>query len=186
MATSHTDENGPSTFNEPEPRQNACSTIVNNDLVMHGGWLPSYRGLRQLPPMPHVEVFSADLAKWTQRRTTGTLPPALQGAVCTCINHLLYMFGGGTGCRYSNGLYELNTATLCWQEVHSTNPKEGPMPKMNCGMINTSTTRLCMIGGIGIPTSSLQPGSKFVLHKQSKDGLGWSNEIHSFDIPSGN
>ena len=186
MATSHTDENGPLRFNEPEPRRRACSTIVKDKLVMHGGWLPSYRGLRQRPPMPHVEVFSADLAKWTQRRTTGTLPPPLKGAVCTCINHLMYMFGGRTGRRHSNGLYELNITTLCWQEVHSTNPKEGPMPKKDCGMINTSTTRLCMIGGYGIPTSSLQPGSKFVLDKRYKVGRGWSNEIHSFDIPSGN
>ena len=189
MAATQRDTDSSARFSEPEPRRGACSTMVKDELVMHGGGLQSYRGLRQRPPLHHVEVFNCTLCQWTQRRTTGTLPPPLHGSACICIGQLLYMFGGWTGHRFSNSLYELRITTSSWRELHPVNPKEGPMPKQSCGMINTSTTTLCMIGGYGIPYGipygSLQPGSKFVQNKEYKDGRGWSNEIHSFDIPSG-
>jgi len=92
------------------------------------------------------------------------------------------MFGGGTRHSFTNSLFEFCVATAHWRELHPVNPMEGPMRKQNCGIINTSDTTLCLIGGYGIPTGSLQPGSKFV---QNKDGRGWSNEIHCFDIPTG-
>ena len=153
---------------------------------MYGGWLPSYRGLRQWPSLHHVEVFNCNLCQWTQRGTTGTLPPPLEGSACTCIGRLLYLFGGWTGRRFSNSVYELRVTTSRWRELRPVNPEEGPMPKSGCGIISTSATTLCMIGGYGVPYGSLQPGSKFVQDKLSKNGEGWSNEIHSFDIPSGN
>ena len=186
MASTRRDADSPARFSEPEPRWSACSAMVDNEFVAYGGWLQSYRGLRQQPPLHHVEVFNCNLSQWSQRRTTGTLPPPLNGSACVCIGQLLYMFGGWTGRSFTNGLFVFRVATTHWQELLPVNPKEGPMPKMNCGIINTNDTTLCMIGGQGIPTGSLQPGSKFVQDKQSKDGDGWSNEIHCFDIPSGN
>ena len=186
MAVTQRDADSPTRFNEPEPQMDACSAMVEDELVMYGGWLPSYRGLEERPPLHHVEVFNCNLSQWTQRRTTGTLPPPLQGSACTCISHLLYMFGGWTGHSFSDCVYELHVTTSCWRELHPVNPKEGPMPKCRCGIINISTTTLCVIGGYGIPTGNLQPESKLVEDERYKDGRGWSNEIHSFDIPSGN
>ena len=186
MAATRRDTDSPARFSEPEPRRAACSAMVKDRLVMYGGWLPSYRGLRQQPPMDYVEIFNINLTQWKQQRTTGTLPPTLRGSACTCIGHMLYMFGGWTGHRPTNSLYELHITTFCWREIHPVNPKEGPMSKCHCGIINTSATTLCVIGGYGIPIGSLQPGSKFVQERQYGDGRGQSNEIHSFDIPSGN
>ena len=185
MASTRRDADSPARFSEPEPRMQACSTMVENEFITYGGWLQSHRGLSQLPPLHHVEVFNCNLSQWTQRRAAGTLPPPLQGSSCVCIGQLVYMFGGWTGRSFTNSLFNFSVTTAHWRELLPVNPKEGPMPKMNCGIINTTDTTLCMIGGRGIPTSSLQPGSKFVQDKKFKDGRGWSNEIHCFDIPSG-
>ena len=186
MASTRRDADSQARFSEPEPRWAAYSTMVKNELILVGGQLQSYRGLRQQPPLHHVEVFNCNLSQWTQRRTTGTLPPPLYGSSCVCIGQLVYMFGGRTRHRFANTLFEFSVATVHWRELLPVNPKEGPMPKDSCGIINTNATTLFMIGGKGIPTGSLQPGSKFVQSKQFKDGRGWSNEIHCFDIPSGN
>ena len=186
MASTRRDADSPARFSEPEPRMNACSSMVENEFIAYGGWLQSYRGLRQWPPLHHVEVFNCSLSQWSQRRTTGTLPPPLEGSACVCIGQLVYMFGGWTGHSYTNTLFNFSVATAHWRELLPVNPKEGPMPKSNCGIINTTDTMICMIGGYGIPTGSPQPGSKFVQDRQYKDGRGWSNEIHCFDIPSGN
>ena len=187
MAAKQGDSDSPARLSEPEPRRGACSAMVKDELVMYGGWLPSYRGLKQRPPMECVEVFNTKLSQWKQRRTTGTLPPPVRGSACVCIGHMLYMFGGWTGHSFTNGLYQLHVTALCWRELQPVNPKEGPMPKCHCGIVNTSDSTLCVIGGYGIPTGSLQPGSKFVtdMHMPYMDGQGWSSEIHSFDIPSG-
>ena len=183
MASTRRDADIPAGFSEPEPRLGACSAIFENEFIAYGGWLQSHRGLRQLPPLHHVEVFNCNLSQWTQRRTTGTLLPPLEGSACVCIGQLVYMFGGGTGHSLTNSLFVFRVTTAHWRELLPVNPKEGPMPKEDCGIINTSDTSLCVIGGYGIPNGSLQPGSKFL---QNKDGEGWSNEIHCFDIPSGN
>ena len=186
MASTRRDADIRARFSEPEPRLGACAAMVENEkLIMFGGLLQSYRGLRQ-PPLHHVEVFNCNLSQWTQRRTTGTLPPPLYSSACICIGHLLYMFGGWTGHSYTYSLFEFSVATVHWRELLPVNPKEGPMPKDDYGIINTNSTTLCVVGGYGIPTGSRQPGSKFVQNKQFKDGRGWSNEIHCFDIPSGN
>ena len=186
MASTRRDADSPARFSEPEPRLGACSAMVENEFIAYGGRLRSHRGLRQRPPLHHVEVFNCNLSQWTQRRTTGTLPPPLNGSACVCIGRLVYMFGGWTGHSFTNSLFVFRVATAHWRELLPVNPKEGPMPKVNCGIINTNDTTICMIGGKGIPTGSLQPGSKFVQDKRFKDGQGWSNEIHCFDIPSGN
>ena len=186
MASTRRDADSPARFSEPEPRMDACSAMVDNEFIAYGGWLQSYRGLRQWPPLHHVEVFNCNLSQWSQRRTTGTPPPPLQGSACVCIGQLLYMFGGWTGHSYTNILFEFSVATVHWRELLPVNPKEGPMPKDSCRIINTNSTTLCVVGGYGIPTGSPQPGSKFVQDKKFKDGVGWSNEIHCFDIPSGN
>ena len=186
MASTRRDADSPARFSEPEPRFGACAAMVENEkLIMFGGFLQSYRALNQCPPVHHVEVFNCNLSQWTQRRTTGTLPPPLQGSACVCIGQLLYMFGGWTGHSFTNSLFEFSVATVHWRELLPVNPKVGPMPKDDCGIINTNSTTLCVVGGWGIPTGSLQPGSKFVQDKRYKDGRGWSNEIHCFDIPSG-
>ena len=183
MAATQSDSDSPARFSsEPEPRTGACSAMVKDELVMYGGWLPSPR---QHPPVDYVEVFNINQSQWKQRRTTGTLPLPGRGSACVGVGHLLYMFGGWGNCKASNRLYQLHVTDLCWRELCPVNPEEGPMPKCHCGMINTSDSTVCVIGGYGIPTGSLQPGSKFVQDKHFKDRQGWSNEIHNFDVTSG-
>ena len=45
--------------------------------------------------------------------------------------------------------------------------------------------KLFLLGGAGIPSGPIQPGSEFILDEYANDGSGWTNEIHSFDLTKG-
>ena len=48
-------------------------------------------------------------------------------------------------------------------------------------MVSFFQDKLATFGGYGIPTGPIQPGATFI--KDPFDtGIGWSNELHVFDI----
>ena len=181
MATSHTR----SVFPEPEPRWHACGTAILNRLFVYRGFQQSFRGLRTFPQISHVKIFDVNTTKWTEMATTGTNPPALWASACTNIGSNLYSFGGRTGPSYTNALHELETTTMHWKQLQQLNPSEGPMRKSSCGMIATSSNTLCVVGGFGLPTGSLQAGSRFIKEPQYTDGRGYTNEVHSYSLTTG-
>ena len=59
---------------------------------------------------------------------------------------------------------------------------EGPMrEKFGCGMVSFFQDKLATFGGYGTPRGLIQPRATFI--KDPFDtGIGWSNELHVFDI----
>ena len=107
-----------------------------------------------------IEKFDPYLEVWHQLNTTGTPHPGLDGAACSSIAELMYMYGGDnwTGCCGEGVLSCLNTKTLTWSQFCPEATDCGPMRKQGCGMMIYRDENIVVIGGVGIPTCPIQPG----------------------------
>ncbi len=69
---------------------------------------------------------------------------------------------------------------MTWSQL-SPQHDTGPLRKTWCQMIKYSNT-LIIIGGFGIQSGEVQSGSQFTERTIKQDGLGWTNEIHMYNI----
>ena len=97
----------------------------------------------------------------------------------------MYVYGGHIQNRiYADILSYLDLNKLTWSEI-SAGTAGGPMKKNACGMVHFHGNKLAVIGGFGVPTGPIQPGSTFIRNTRFSDGSGWTNEIHVFSISQG-
>ena len=170
-------------FNEPEPQFGAAGHCSNGKFILLPGFRQSFKDLHRLPQMHHVEVFSPDVAQWTQQSTGGSHPPGVWEYASTIISHRLYTYGGHNGSSFSNTLHELNLTDFSWLQLPAKNPDRGPIPKAGCGMIAVNANTFSIIGGYGLPTTTPHP--TFIKNPNSSDGRGWTNELHNYNTVSG-
>ena len=173
----------PTKVYEPPPRYSHSAAAVRGRCYLRGGFLQdsSESGRKKLAST--IEIFDPYLETWEKHHTTGVPPPGLYDGACTSLRDSLYWFGGWDGRFYCNSIHRLDTITLEWKELQALNQAEGPMRKNWCGMVSFQD-QLATFGGYGIPSGPIQPGATFiqdplVLHMSE---IGWSNELHVFDI----
>ena len=164
---------------EPTPRFSHCAAAVGGRCYLWGGYVPDLSVSNRRKLASTVEIFDPFLKTWEKHPTTGVPPPALFYGVCTSSLNSLYWWDRESD--YSS-IHTLDTTTLEWRRIQPLNPAEGPMrKKFGCGMVSIFQNRLATFGGYGIPTGPIRPGAMFI--KDSFDsGIGWSNELHMFDI----
>ena len=94
----------------------------------------------------------------------------------------MYVYGGCIrSCTYVDILSCLDLNQLTWSQISAgTQAAGGPMKKGSCGMVLFHGNKLAVIGGFGVPTGRIQPGSTFIRNTKFSDGSGWTNEIHVF------
>ena len=129
-----------------------------------------------------VNTYDPYLETWTRLNTTGTPPSGVYGGACAAVGHHLYTYGGrdtSNSYVHVDSFHQLDTRTLVWSELPN-----GPMRKAGSRMI-ACDNKLFLLGGYGIPSGPIQPGSEFILDEYANDGSGWTNEIHSFDLTKG-
>ena len=120
---------------------------------------------------------------WQQECTTGSPPLGVSGFGFTVVGRRVVVYGGscGHGVCYHNSLCELNTATLRWSELASSEAEGAPMKKAGCGVVahsNGGGEQLCVIGGYGeLNKSSQQPAAEYVEYTKYS---GRTNECHCF------
>ena len=169
---------------EPSPRAAHYDCRISDNIYVCFGFTgdSSTAAMRELSRQ--VEVYDCYSKTWIQRKTTGTPPPGLVFGACTSINNKLYSYGGYVGgdSRYTGTLSQLDTSTMEWKLLTSD---IGPMKKRGAGMIALNGEQLAVLGGYGIPTSPIQPGSSFVKNSNRSDGSGCTNEFHIFNISNG-
>ena len=70
-----------------------------------------------------IDAFNLLSGVWSSQPARGTPPLGIIGVSCTTINNNIYYFGGwcGHGTCYHNSLNCLDTLTLQWKELQSTN-----------------------------------------------------------------
>ena len=124
--------------------------------------------------MSTIEIFDPYLETWYKHHTTGVPPPGVCSGACTSLLDSLYWFGGSDGNWFYNSLHKLDPTTLEWRELQPQNQADGPMRKVQCGMVSFFQDQLAVFGGYGIPTGPTQPGAMFI------DGM--SDELHVFNI----
>jgi hypothetical protein len=45
--------------------------------------------------------------------------------------------------------------------------------------------KLILFGGYGFPSHPIQPGAQFTEDSRYTNGVGWTNELHMFDLEEG-
>ena len=172
----------PTKVNDPTPRFSHCAAAVGGKCYFLGGFGQDFLGIDRKKLVSTVEIFDPNLKKWQKCPTTGDPPPGLYDAACTSLLDSVYWFGGYDDSSFYNSLHRLDTTTLEWRKVQPLNPAEGPMRKKWCGMVSFSQDQLATFGGYGRPTKSpIQSGATSIKNPFSS-GMGWSNELHVFDI----
>ena len=169
---------------EPSARSSCFCCTVEGKTYLWGG---SNRDL--LEEKTSLEEFAASvytfdpyLETWATLTPGGSPPSGIHSGACACAGHHMYTYGGwdtSAGGR-DGSLHCLDTSTLMWTKMAST----GPMKKMESGMI-TYGKKLLLLGGKGVPSGPIQPGSEFVLNNQHTNGRGWTNELHTFNLEEG-
>ena len=170
---------------EPEPRCWAQCEVIEDKLFLYRGFLQSYQGKYRANFPTHFEVFEGKRLAWEEVATRGTNPRVLVGMAMTSISHKLYLYGGEDSSTPTNQLFKVDTQSMLWAELIPCNPSDGPMRKLDCGLVSLPGDVLCVFGGYGIPAESLQPGSRFIQDQNYTDGRGWTNEIHCYRVRSG-
>ena len=130
-----------------------------------------------------IQIYDAFTETWRKITTIGTPPQGLYTSTATYFDHYMYTYGGYNGTSYSSSLYQLDARSYTWTQLSSQH-EYGPMRKVQCGIIYYNNS-LVICGGYGYPSSEIQAGSQFFENTTYKDGRGWTNEIHMFNISEG-
>ena len=170
---------------EPSPRWGHYAAPVGGRCLLWGGRVPDFSASGRKKLASTVEIFDPYLEVWEQQATSGLSPPGLVSGVCAALSDQLYSFGGYGDASHYNSLHTLDPTSLEWKELRVLNQADGPMRKMGCGMVSYNGDRLALFGGYGIPTGPTQPGATFTKTTSIKDGSGWNNELHIFNINEG-
>ena len=92
----------------------------------------------------------------------------------------MYLYGGTDRSHRQSSLHQLDTRSWTWKQLSSA----GPMGKVMCGMV-ANESKLVLFGGYGIPSGPTKPGAEFIKHSRFTDGVGWTNEVHTFNLKEG-
>ena len=132
-----------------------------------------------------IQMYEPFTEAWKEIPTTGTPPQGLYFGAATYSDHYLYTYGGYDGTSYGCSINQLDTRSYIWTQLSSQH-ECGPMKKIGCGIIYYQHS-LIVCGGFGIPSSEIQAGSNFIKNTKSKSKhvIGWTNEIHVFNISEG-
>ena len=172
----------PTKHYEPKPRYRhyAASAGVRGQIVVFAGITADiFKNKEKLSS--HIEVFDNYLEQWTSVKTTGSLPKGLYGGGC-CVSSSgeLFVYGGHYTSTFCGAVYKLSSLRK-WEQLSAESDANGPMKKVDCGLVCFMETKIAVIGGYGLPHGPSQPGSSFVKDESSTDDRGWTNEIHIFD-----
>ena len=128
-----------------------------------------------------INLFDPYKEKWTTHKTTGH-PIGIYNGASAALGKNLYHFGGIRGQEYIGYLYQLdstlNITTTTMDDLNA------PMRKSSSKMISHKENLICF-GGYGIPSAPHQLQSQFVLDNYYDNEVGWTNELHSFNLKEG-
>ena len=175
---------------EPVPRLGHATATVGHKMYLWAGWQKGFPGEHSSPEKTKlssvVDVFDLQTGEWEQLPTSGSPPLGVRGYSCTSVGQSIYYFGGWCGhewCRH-NTLHRLDTQSLTWHEVTSTNPLRAPMKKNHCGMVDFKEGEeelLFICNGAGLLCTAGQEEALYIPWKDNPD-YGWTNEVHLFSI----
>ena len=171
---------------QPMPRYQHTSAQVANKVLVYSGVTEDYSVQSRKRLASIVDVFHPHSEQWKVKQCTGEIPePGLHLAASVVVNDRLYSYGGRDGNdKFVKSLHQLSGEPFRWSELTPQNGEcESPMPKDGAAMA-TCGNNLALLGGFGIPRSSIQSGSSF-MKSANADGSGWTNEFHIYNLNEG-
>ena len=134
----------------------------------------------------NIQHLTPSTGQWITRGTTGTPPLGVIEYCCTAINDILYYFGGSCGhdSCYHNSITQLDTVSLQWRELESTDATRPVMRRSGGGMISfehDGVHHLLMIGGYGSKPAVKLPDYKY---NKLTNGNWRTNEHSIYNISS--
>ena len=170
---------------QPSPRVWHYAGQIGGKTYLWGGLTQDFHQGGKDIQRSTVNVFDLYLETWKKQHTSEVPPCWMYGGACTAHRDLLYFFAGFDGVHRQNSLHVLDTDILEWKELNH-HCKNGPMPKTGCGMVFFGSHYLATVGGYGLPTQPIQPGTTFIKKNPNyTGGSGWTDEFHVFDITEG-
>ena len=127
-----------------------------------------------------VHSFDPLLEFWDVNKISGVPPPGPRSGAFASAGHYVYLYGGTDESRFHSSLHQLDTRSWTWKQLSSA----GPMRKVACGMV-AHDSKLVLFGGYGVPSGPTQPGAEFIKNSRFTYGVGWTNEVHTFDLKEG-
>ena len=165
---------------EPSPRSYTFTAPVDGKLYCYGGRTDDFDERKKRPESSkYLELFDPKLETWKHVTTKGHPPPLLYDGACASSGHHLFIFGGSDGSSGHNSLYQLDTRTLTWTELSSSDRADNPRKKKGCRMVCYGH-KLVLFGGRCGTTGPTQPGAGYV-----SDRFMYTNELHTFDLYEG-
>ena len=130
-----------------------------------------------------VHSFYPFLEFWADNRCSGVPPPGLYDGACASAGHHIYLYGGhgGHGSHAQGFLHQLDTRSWTWKQLSSAGPG---MIKTRCRMV-VYDSKLVLFGGYGYPSGPTQPGAEFIKDNDFTYGVGWTNELNTFNLKEG-
>ena len=129
-----------------------------------------------------VHCFDPLLEFWDVNKISGVPPTGLYAGACASAGHHVYVYDGRDKSYYQSSLHQLDTRSWKWKQLSSAGP--GPMKKCECRMV-AHDSKLVLFGGYGYPSGPTQPGAEFIKNSRLTDGVGWTNEVHTFNLKEG-
>ena len=187
-------------LHEPDARYWHTSQCIGEKVYIWGGRTSNYGKKEETEKLRStVQEYDATNRSWSERITKGTPHPGLAQVAGSSSEKFLYLYGGNDGERLNGILSQLNLKKMMWSQLSPENAKNSPMIKDACGMIHfqghDGQEKLLLMCGYASPTDphnrdnggSSDRKSKFIPDDNSISGVqGWTNEIHVFNIATGN
>ena len=162
--------------------------MIGDSLYLWGGDQPNlpyiHNNNEKKRLTSQVQIFNITSGKWDTKPTRGNPPLGVISYSCTTFNNKIYYFGGSCGhdfC-YHNSLNELDTSTLTWTQISSTDDRRPVMKRGTGGIMLTEyggVHCLIVIGGLGSPPSTKLPQAQYI---QLPSGRVCTNEQNSYNI----
>ena len=160
---------------EPSPRWSPFAAPVEGELYLYGGRTDDFDERNKRPESnSHLELFNPKLESWRHVTTKGHPPPLLCNGTCASSDHHLYLYGGSDGSSRHNSLYKLDTRTLTWTELSSSDRADYcERKKYGCRMVCYGQ-KLVLFGGLCDTAGPTRTR-----------GSVHTNELHIFDLNKG-
>ena len=163
-------------YYEPSPRSFPFAAPVEGELYLYGGVTNDFHKRKKRPESStDLEIFDPKLETWRSVKTKGHPPPMLYRGACASSDHHLYICCGSDKSSRHNSLYQLDTRTLTWTELSSSD-RSGPRKKIGCRMV-CYKQKLVLFGGYCDTTGPTQTGASYEAQ--------YTNELHTFDLSEG-
>ena len=149
-------------LSKPTPRYASFSTVDKSKFFLWGG--RELEGLNS--PKALLYYFDFCNEEWNRRYLIGLLPPGFNFGSCARNGNFLYVYGGEDEDGYYTGsLFEINIETASSTKL-STTSTITPLEKNDSGMV-------------------IYKGKVILFGGKSQDPDRRTNELHSYDIPTG-